>query len=265
MTKEEIEDLGIEALITRDNLHDPKYSFTQGRVLHREKNYLLPVDEPYYVLRGNDIFAPQMAHYYHEVLKGEDPSDIVLGHIETSSERVEAFKTYHEKYPDMIGKMYPEVGCSCIVEPPVMMGTQDDPMHQNSEWFPWDYTLFHRDFHFFIQPEEPLMVFRGKDAILVMIMNKHVEFIKEHPEQYQSPQVMINYIEEQIKRVSDFHLDNPHRIGVACTIYQKPKGAEYSAALEIAEKNREAALQENNLEDAKDKFGKDQAKGEYNG
>lgn len=265
MTKEEIADLGIEDLIVRDHLHDPKYSFTQGKVLHREKNYLLPVDEPYYVLRGNDPFAPTMAHFYNETLKGEDPSDIVLGHIETSSERVEAFKNYQMEHPTMVGRMYPDEGCACIVEPPFMMGSPDDPQEQNVEWFPWNYTLFHRDFHFYIPAEEPLMVFRGKDAILVMIMDKHIEFIHRNAHIYESPAIMMEYIELQIKAVKKFHKEMPHRIGVACTIYQKPKGAAYSEALSDAEENREAALQENNLEGAKDKFNADQAKGEYNG
>ncbi len=265
MTPEEIKDLGIEDLIVRDHLHDPKYSFTQGKVLHREKNYLLPVDEPYYVLRGNDIFAPQMAYFYNETLKGEDPSDIVLGHIETSTERVEAFKNYQEEHPEMIGKMYPQPGCDCIVEPPFMMGSPDDPMEQNAEWFPWNYTLYHRDFHFYIPAEEPLMVFRGKDAILVMIMNKHIAFIHRNRHMYQDPDTMIKYIHQQIGAVQKFHLDKPHRVGVACTIYQKPKGAAYSEALKEVEAGREEALQENNLGDAKDKYNADQAKGEYNG
>lgn len=262
MTKEEIADLGIEDLIVRDHLHDPKYSFTQGRVLHREKNYLLPIDEPYYVLRGNDIFAPQMAYFYNETLKGEDPSDIVLGHIETSTERVETFKAYHEAHPEMIGRMYPT---DKTENEPFMMGSPDDPMEQNAEWFPWNYTLFHRDFKFYIPPEEPLMVFRGKDAILVMIMNKHIDFINTNPHMYEHPAVMIDYIEKQIEAVKKFHVEKPYRVGVACTIYQKPKGAAYSEALGDAEATREAALQENNLGEMAEKFGKDQAKGEYNG
>lgn len=262
MTPEEIQDLGIEALIIRDHLHDPKYSFTQGKVLHREKNYLLPIDEPYYVLRGNDIFAPQMAYFYNETLKGEDPSDIVLGHIETSSERVETFKAYHEKYPEKIGKMYNDEE---RVEAPFMMGSPDDPIHQNAEWFPWNYTLFHRDFNFYIPAEEPLMVFRGKDAILVMIMNKHIEFIERNPHMYESPEEMIGYIRKQIEAVQNFHKEKPHRVGVACTIYQKPKGAAYSEALGDMEEAREASLQENNLDDVREKYGQDQAKGEYRG
>ena len=240
MTKEEIASLGIEDLITRDPMHDPKYSLIEGRILHRTKGYLLPTDEPFYVLRGNDPFAITMAGFYNKVLAGEEPTQITLGHMDTSSERVETFRKYQEENPTMVGRMYPEKGCSCITEPPFMMGSPDD-QKQNSEWFPYSFRLFHRDLNFYIPDTEPLMIFRGKDQVLVVIMKQHLDFIHRNAHLYENADQLGDYIQKQIDDVVTFQVDNPTRCGATCSIHQKLTNAVYSDAMKdlmISQKER---------------------------
>lgn len=250
MTREEIKSLGIEDLIIRDPHQEVKYGFIQGKVFHYEKGYLLPTDEPIYVTRAADPFAPQLAHFYNEFLRGENPSEIVLGHIETSNERVMSFKKWHAENPDRVGKMYPDKGCECIVEMPFMLGSPDDP-EQNDEWFPYNYRLYHRDLHFYIPDDEIVMVYRGKDMALLTVMQKHSEFIRENPGYYSHPEMMLDYVERQIAAVLKFQTEKPERCGVTCAVFQKADSAKYSDAVAKLEEEKEAGLQENNLDKEK--------------
>lgn len=238
MTQNEIETLGIEDLIVRDPMHDPKYSCTEGRVYHREKQYLIPVDEKVYILRGNDPIAPQMANWYYETLKQEDQTEIVVGHQETSIERVETFINYHKAHPERIGKLY----SARDETPPLLMGTEEDAM-MDPEYFMWNFRFFHRDFHFWIEDDEPLMIFRSKDALLVRIIDKHNEFIDNNPELYdeQDAEALKFYNGLRRKQVLSFHLEHPERVGVTCAVFQKPKSEEYKAVLDKFEDEREKA------------------------
>lgn len=242
MTQEEINALGIEHLITRDLHIDPKYSPVQLRLYHKEKGYLIPVDEPLYVLRGNDPMAVQMAEFYVKALADETQSKIVVDHQVTAAERVLTFKEYHKNNPELIGKLYPEAGCDCIVASPSYdIGSDKDP-YQDSEYAFWDFKLFHRYLSFFVPTTEPVMIFRGKDALLVSIIDKHTEFIKSNRELYSNPDMMIDYNNKRREQVLAFHTEKPERVGVTCSIFQKPTGKAYVEAMEEYAKQREENL-----------------------
>lgn len=247
MTEQEIKILNIEHLITRDFAIDPKYRPIQLRLLHIEKGYLIPIDEPLYILRGNDPIAPYMAQWYFDALKDEIQSEIVVGHQTSSSERVQTFRDYQAKNPELLGELYPEAGCSCIVDPVSHdIGTSLDPM-QDPEYTFWDFKLFHRYMNFFVPSDEPVMIFRGKDSLLVRIIDKHNELVEANRHKYandQTAEMLIHFNNQRRIQVKEFHRDNPERVGVTCSVFQKPKGKEYQEAMtELEQYGRSAKVQ----------------------
>jgi len=239
MTEQEISTLGIEDLIVRDFHVDPKYSPIQGRLLHISKGYLIPVDEPLYVLRGNDPVAPYMAQWYFDALKDEEQSEIVVGHQVTSNERVQTFQKYQTENPDKIGKLYPENGNDFEVIDPVShdISTDKDP-EQDPEYYFHDFKLFHRYLNFYVPIDEPVMIFRGKDAMLVRVIKKHNELVEARREVYgdKTADMLIHFNTQRIQKVFEFHSEKPERVGVTCSIFQKPSGKEYKEAMEELEK-----------------------------
>jgi len=254
MTEQEIQALDIEHLITRDFAVDPKYRPIQMRLLHIEKGYLIPVDEPLYILRGNDPFAPIMAQWYYDALVDEVQSKIVVGHQETSSERVATFLRYHQENPEMVGRIYPEPGCECILETPPCsdFGEENDPM-QDPEYTFWDFKIYHRYLNFYVPATEPLMIFRGKDALLVRIIDKHNEYIRNNIERYgeKTAEMLIHFNDQRRVQVKEFHRDNPERVGVTCSVFQKPTGKEYQEAMAELDDGREETVQKM-IDDAED-------------
>ena len=234
MTQEEIKAIGIEALIMRDEAIDPKYRPAQFKLLHIEKKYLIPSDEPIYVLRGNDPAAPFLARRYREILIAEEQSEIVIDHLDTSAERVNTFNIYHKNNPDKVGRIYDlkdrwlytdeqlEALANCPLDP-----------KQDPEYAFWDFKLFCRDERRFVDDDEPVMIFRGKDAALVMVIDEHNNFIASHFELYAKDDIdrLIKYNELRKEAVKMFHIEHPERVGVTCAIFQKPKSEKYKKAL----------------------------------
>jgi len=82
---------------------DPKYSAKDGRFWHNEGNYFLPDDEPLMIFRGKDELAVKMCEVYIETLKSQPQTEIIVSHIETATERLAAFKSFHMQYPERVG------------------------------------------------------------------------------------------------------------------------------------------------------------------
>lgn len=237
MTEKEIATLGIEDKIVRDFHVDPKYSPIQGRLLHISKGYLIPIDEPLYVLRGNDPVAPYMAQWYFDALVDEEQSEIVVGHQVTSNERVQTFQKYQAEHPEMVGRLYPKKGCECIIEPVSNdIGTDKDP-EQDPEYYFHDFKLFHRYLNFYVPIDEPVMVFRGKDAMLIRVMQKHNELVEAQRGRYgdATADMLIHFNVQRIQKAFEFHRDHPERVGVTCSIFQKPTGQAYKEAMQELE------------------------------
>ena len=129
--------------MVRDFQVDYKMSPIQLRLYHRGKGYMIPEDEPLYVLRGADPVAVEMVKFYIDSLRDEEQSEIVVDHERTSHFNVKRFEDFKANNPDRMGKMYPEEGCSCIVPVPSLdIGTENDPM-QDPEYTFWDLSLIH--------------------------------------------------------------------------------------------------------------------------
>ena len=234
MTEFEIKALGIEHLIVRDLAIDPKYRPIQGRLLHIDKGYLIPTDEPLYILRGNDPVAPYMAQWYFDALRDEEQTEIVVGHQTTSNERVTTFREYQAANKEMVGKLYPKPGCECIIDPVSLdIGVEGYDAMQDPEYYFHDFKLFHRYLNFYVPSNEPVMIFRGKDALLVRIIDKHNALVEENRETYgdEVADMLIHFNEQRKQAVKEFHRDNPERVGVTCSVFQKPTGKEYLEAM----------------------------------
>ena len=247
MTEKEIKALGIEHLIIRDFAIDPKYRPIQGRLLHIDKGYLIPIDEPLYILRGNDPVAPYMAQWYFDSLVEEEQTEIVKGHQTTSNERVAAFQKYQTENRDMVGRLYPEPGCECIIRPVSLdIGIEGYDAEQDPEYYFHDFKLFHRYLNFYVPPTEPVMIFRGKDALLVKIIDKHNELVEQNRATYgdKTADMLIHFNEQRKVKVKEFHRDNPERVGVTCSVFQKPTGAAYQEAMAELDEGRADKVQD---------------------
>lgn len=80
-------------------MNDPKYDIVDGRLWHREGRYFVPEEEPVMVLRGKDPVALELIRRYLEC--GVDD-----GHRVSATERLNAFASYQEKYPERT-----KIGC----------------------------------------------------------------------------------------------------------------------------------------------------------
>ena len=239
MTQEEIKRIGIEHLITRDLGQDPKYRPIQGRLLHIEKNYLIPTDEPVYVTRADDPTAVELAKYYFSALEGETQSNIVVDHMKTSTERVEVFELFAEDNCDMVGNLSANLVArkNNEIAALVALNTSIDSM-QSSGYLFWDFSIFDRANLAFVSEKVPLMIYRGKDALLVQIIDKHIEMLDEafnngqfeHEDDYDL--LTVNAENDKLA-ILEFHQNNPERVGVTCSLFssQEAKGDEYKKAM----------------------------------
>jgi len=239
MTEQEIKAIGIEELICRDPYHDPKVSFVQGRAYHREKKYLIPQDEPIYIIRGSDPTAVKMVEYYNKALRDEEATEIVVDHIRTSDERLETFKLYADSIsmPFNLDKMVVRYNGMSSIKILVENSINGNLPQQDKQFIFVDFRLFDVISRKFLPDEEPVITFRGKDALLVQIIDKHNELLEEYL-MYEANTDVSAYTENLIelnksrkRLVKDFHRSNPDRVGVTCAIFQKPKAQAYIKAL----------------------------------
>ena len=241
MTEQEIAKLGIEDLIVRDLKPDSKYSMVQGRLLHQDKNYLIPLDEPTYVTIGCDPTALQLAVHYNARLHNEIQSNIVVDHIKSSSDRVTAFSEFQAENPNDLGEIdtwteYPTTKNEAFREDCAnyAVDTMLDGKQSESFMF-WDFKLFDRHAKRFLSPDMPIMIYRGKDALLVQIIKEHIELIEAQKEFYSEDTylLLIKNAKESIKTIHKFHSENPERVGVTCSLFssQEAKGDDYKEAM----------------------------------
>jgi len=93
--------------ITKENIHlphqDPKYEFKDGRLWHRKSNYFIPDDEPVMVLRGKDQVSISAIEAYIKTMQSVVPqTEFTQQHIDSVTERLNAFKSFQEQYPQKV-------------------------------------------------------------------------------------------------------------------------------------------------------------------
>ena len=88
-------------------MNDPKYKPTDLGIIHVEGNYLVPRDEPIMMLRAKDVTSLVAIMAYMEALKDMEFTEDVMKHLESSTERFEAFLKYQEENKDI-----QSVGCN---------------------------------------------------------------------------------------------------------------------------------------------------------
>jgi len=253
MTPQEIKDAGIEHLILRDAEQDFKVAYVQGRFFHREKQYFIPRDEPVYTVRAGDPTALVLIKAYNEALHAEDATQIVVDHRATSSKMYDLVRSWQEANVDkwfvegVIGKNVHPAAKLFLADLITIDALRYSTGLQDLLHIPYNYRLWDTLTCEFIPEDEPVITFRGKDALLVKIIDKHNELLQEFLEQLQyagcvAPDDeldrLVTYVtdfidlnESRKDAVIKFHKENPTRVGVTCALEQKPQGNWYAEAL----------------------------------
>ena len=74
-------------------MNDPKYDILEGKLWHRAGAYAVPDEEPVMIIRGKDPVAIRMIEAY--IASNPDEA-----HVQSATERLNAFREYQEKYPE---------------------------------------------------------------------------------------------------------------------------------------------------------------------
>ena len=95
-------------------MNDPKFRFgSDDQLIHREKGYVVPDDEPVFTLRGKDLVGTLTLVNYINECQDElsvtseidvEKRNLLADHIVGAEERLAAFRSYREKYPHRIGR-----------------------------------------------------------------------------------------------------------------------------------------------------------------
>ena len=85
---------------------DPKYPVINGKTHHID-GYALPDDEPTMLFRGKDIGALDAICEYVEMLQEQPQNPVIVSHLNSSLERLQAFYQYQKDNPDL-----QSIGCS---------------------------------------------------------------------------------------------------------------------------------------------------------
>ena len=87
-------------------MNDPKYIPKDDGLYHID-GYKLPADEPVMTFRGKDIGALYAIVEYIEMLLHHEMNDVIMSHLLSSTERLQAFYDYQTNNPDL-----QSIGCT---------------------------------------------------------------------------------------------------------------------------------------------------------
>lgn len=81
---------------------------------------------------------------------------------------------------------------------------------------------------YFLPPDEPVIVFRGKDQATLAAIMGYIECLEK---QEQTPHVLehIRTSTERLNTIMDFQIANPERAGIGCTTAEKLKARDWFA------------------------------------